>query len=225
MIERAAETSRERFPTFGEELALLNYCHRSGPSGNTHLRAVLIIAADTGLRENELFMLERRDVDFNSEVINVRAINAKTNRPRSIPMTRRVKEELARLNEVSQGDLIFGGLKEVKRSFNTAYRVIKLTDLHKHDFRHAFVSRSILAGIPPAVALKASGDTSDEWKRYLNMTPDQLQNLFKPLEGQDAEEVKNYGLEILQQLREALGYVDIANLIATLKSHGQNNLV
>ncbi len=211
LIERAAETSRERFPTFGEELALLNYCDRPGPRGNTHLRAVLIVAADTGLRENELFTLGKKDVDFSSDVI-VRAINAKTNRPRPIPMTRRVKEELARLNEASQGELIFGGLKEVKRSFNTACRAIKVTDLHKHDFRHAFVSRSILAGIPPAVALKASGHASDEWKRYPNMTPDQLQNLFKPLEGQDAEEVKSYGLEILRQLRQALGYADIANM-------------
>ncbi len=221
LIERAAETSRERFPTFGEELALLNYCDRPGPRGNAHLRAVLIVAADTGLRENELFTLGKKDLDFSSGVINVRAINAKTNRPRPIPMTRRVKEELARLNETSQGELIFGGLKEVKRSFNTACRAIKVTDLHKHDFRHAFVSRSILAGIPPAVALKASGHASDEWKRYLNMTPDQLQNLFKPLEGQDEEEVKSYGLEILRQLREALGYADIANLIAGLDSRGQ----
>lgn len=43
-----------------------------------------------------------------SGVINVQAINAKTNLPRPIPMTRRVKEELARLSETSQGNLIFG---------------------------------------------------------------------------------------------------------------------
>ncbi len=80
------------------------------------------------------------------------------------------------------------------------------------------VVRTILAGIPPAVALKASGHTSDEWKRYLNMTPDQLQKLFNPLEGQVVEDVKRYGLDVLQQLREALGYTDIANLIASLES-------
>src|SRR5215510_580802 len=87
-------TSRERFPTFGEELALINFCNKKGPRGNTHLRAVLIVAADTGLRENELFTLEKGDIDFGTGVINVRAINAKTNRPRTIPMTRRVREEL-----------------------------------------------------------------------------------------------------------------------------------
>jgi integrase len=128
---------------------LINYCNRPGPRGNAHLRAVLIVAADTGLRENEMFTLEKRDIDFRSGVINVRAVNAKTNRSRAIPMTRRVKEELARLNEASDGNLIFGGLREVKRSFNTACRANKITNLRKHDFRHAFVSRSILAGIPP----------------------------------------------------------------------------
>ena len=218
LIERAVETSRERFPTFGEELALINYCNKPGPRGNAHLRAVLIVAADTGLRENEMFTLEKSDIDFRSGVISVRAINAKTNRPRTIPMTRRVKEELALLNENGNGNLIFGGLKEVKRSFNTACRANKIANLRKHDFRHAFVSRSILAGIPPAVALKASGHASDEWKRYLNMTPDQLQKLFNPLEGQVVEDVKRYGLDVLQQLREALGYTDIANLIASLET-------
>jgi len=46
------------------------------------------------------------------------------------------------------------------------------------------------------------------------MTPDQLQNLFRPLDGQEAEEVKAYGLDVLRQLREALDYSEIANLIA-----------
>jgi hypothetical protein len=50
------------------------------------------------------------------------------------------------------------------------------------------------------------------------MTPDQLQNLFIPLEGQTAEEVKNYGLDVLRQLREALVYTDIADFIAALES-------
>ena len=104
----------------------------------------------------------------------------------------------------------------MKRSFGTACRLAGIEDLHLHDFRHAFVSRSILAGVPPAVALKASGHASDEWKRYLNVTPKQLQKLFKPLKDQSEEDVKSYGLDVLRQLREALGYDEIANLIASL---------
>lgn len=48
------------------------------------------------------------------------------------------------------------------------------------------------------------------------MTPKQLQKLFKPLKDQKEEDVKSYGLDVLRQLREALGYDEIANLIASL---------
>lgn len=162
LIDKAAEHKRERFPTFGEELALLGVCVGDGDQGRAHLRPILIVAADTGLRRNELFTLERSDLDFRQRVINVRAFNAKTNRPRPIPMTQRVYEALAKLCEHNLEGPIFGGLKEVKRSFGTACRLNGITGLRFHDLRHAFVSRAILAGIPPAVALKASGHASEE---------------------------------------------------------------
>lgn len=206
LIERKSETSRERIPTFGEEMALLEAC----VDDRAHLRPVIIIAADTGLRKNELFSLSwlQKDVDFERRQIRLRAINAKTNSARVIPMTQRVHNELLGLRERNYSHpsgLAFGGLKEPKRSFNTACRLTRVRGLHKHDLRHAFVTRAILAGIPPAIVLKASGHSSDEWKRYLNATPDALLGLFAPLPGQEAEAVRAYGLEILRQLKEALG--------------------
>jgi hypothetical protein len=122
-------------------------------------------------------------------------------------MTQRVYEELLKLHEQNSKDpsgLVFGGLKEVKRSFNTACRLTGIEDFHKHDLRHAFITRSILAGIPPAVVLKASGHSSDEWKRYLNVTPDMLQDLLTPLAGQESETVEAYGIEVMRQLTAAL---------------------
>lgn len=59
LIEKAAENKRERFPTFGEEMALLQVCVGEGERGRAHLRPIIIVAADTGLRRNELFTLER----------------------------------------------------------------------------------------------------------------------------------------------------------------------
>ncbi|MCG3143029.1 MAG: hypothetical protein HONDAALG_00342 [Gammaproteobacteria bacterium] len=208
LIERDAENRRERIPTFGEEMALLSVCN----SERSHLRPVIIIAADSGLRENELFTLSwaKGDIDFELRQIKLRAINAKTNKPRVVQMTERVYHELLALYDQtkdSKSGLVFGGLKEVKRSFGTACRLSKIKDIHKHDWRHAFITRSILAGIPPAVVLKASGHSSEEWKRYLNVAPENLQGLFRPLPGQDAAEVRAYGLEVLEQLTVSFGYV------------------
>jgi integrase len=233
LIEKALETKRERFPTFGEEMALLAACTREGQGGNAHLRAVLIVAADTGLRRREMFTLMPDDLDFIHGVINVRAKNAKTNRPRRIPMTPRVKDELLKLSEGKRHEPVFGYervrrevasagqpevaaacLTNVKRSFSTACREAQISDLHLHDFRHSFVTRAILAGVPPAVVLSATGHASEEWRRYLNVGPEHMRRLLLPHDGQGAEEVRAYAREVCRGLRAALRYDELAALLA-----------
>ena len=54
------------------------------------------------------------------------------------------------------------------------------------------------------MVLKASGHSSDEWKRYLNVTPAMLQDLLTPLAGQESEAVKAHGVEVMRQLTAAL---------------------
>ena len=44
------------------------------------------------------------------------------------------------------------------------------------------------------------------------------ESVYPSLEGQTAEEVKNYGLDVLRRLREALVYSDIADFIAALET-------
>src|SRR5262249_61891142 len=125
-------------------------------------------------------------------------------------MTLRVHDRLKELYNQAGNDssgLVFGGLRDVKTSFGTACETKEIADLHLHDLRHAFVTRTILAGIPPAIVLKASGHSSEEWKRYLNVTPDVLRGLLEPLPDQDAAKVRAYGIEVLRQLTTALGYV------------------
>ncbi len=187
LIQRQKENKRDRIPTFGEEFALLGVC----VDRRTHLADLIVIAADTGLRKNELLTLAwETDIDFTIRQISVRAVNAKTAAERSIPMTERVYDRLQNLQATMEGqgsDLVFGGFGDMKKAFSTACRLTKIEDLHWHDLRHAFVTRTILAGIPPAVVLKASGHSSDEWKRYLNVTPDVLRGLLEPLPSQDAK--------------------------------------
>jgi integrase len=207
LIQRKQETRRDRFPSFAEELAILGVCAEP----REHLAPIVIIAADTGLRKKELMTLEwKKDIDFESRQINVRPENAKDGEARSIPMTGRVYEWMDQLYAMygdHESGRVFGGLDNPKKAFGTACRLTKIVDLHFHDYRHAFVTRCILAGIPPAVVCKVSGHSSEEWKRYLNVSPDQLRKLLDPFPGQDAKTVRAYGLDVMRQLTEALGYV------------------
>jgi integrase len=228
LIDRQGETKRERFPTFGEELALLKQC----VDYRDHLESPLIIAVDTGLRQNEMFTLEIRDLDFKHGVIKLRKENAKSNRDRDIPMTARVRLQFHRLLEqkkeqakvrreegieTTENKLVFDGFHDPRHAWSGAKKYAKVTNLNWHDLRHAFVSRSILAGIPPAVVLKASGHASEEWKRYLNTTPDQLRGLLAPLDGQTAEDVKLYAAQVMRGLRDAMRYEEIEQIFAQLK--------
>jgi hypothetical protein len=65
-----------------------------------------------------------------------------------------------------------------------------------------------------SLALSASGHASDEWKRYLNMTPDKLQHLLEPVEGQGAQEVGAYAEEVMRGLRPALKYDQVEPLFS-----------
>jgi integrase len=214
IIDRPAENKRERFPTFGEEMALLGECN----GRREHLASRLIIAVDTGLRHNEMMTLGIADLDFEHSTINLRAENAKSGRARQIPMTSRVKIHMRELceDEDNDTDLVFGGADRHEYAWEQARERAGVAGLTWHDLRHAFVSRSILAGIPPAAVLKASGHASDEWKRYLNMTPDQLRGLLKPLPGQSEEEVKRYAAVVMKGLRDAMHYDEIERIFELL---------
>lgn len=201
-LQRGLEEKRHRVPTFGEEMALL----AAARTLKSDLAHCLIIAADTGLRRGEITSLEWSDVDFAASTLTVRAINAKTNRARTVPLTRRVTATLRTLEASKRNQYPLKGQRDFKRALQAALKLAKITDLHTHDFRHAFVTRSILVGVPLAVVVKSSGHASDEWQRYLNTDASGARALFEPLEGQDAGEVKAFGREILQGLKDALGF-------------------
>src|SRR5262249_9805767 len=136
LIDRSGETSRDRVLSFDEEERLLAAC--KGP--RSHLRSLIIIALDAGLRRGETFRLEWRDLDLDARLIRVRAINAKTNKPREVAMTTRLYEELLRLSEETMGNSVFGIKTNIKRSFGSACKAAGIDGLRYHDLRHTLVT-------------------------------------------------------------------------------------
>jgi integrase len=198
LISKASERQRDRVLTFDEEKRLLEACgdrvvkytrraHKRGKetikqrritatdSGErrAYLRALLITAIDTGCRRGELFKLTWSDVDFKTNLINVKATTTKSEKPRSVGMTPRVREELLALRDAApkkDSGTAFGIKNTIKRAFASLLREAKIEDLHFHDLRHTFVTRSIRAGVPAAEVMKTSGHTQHvTFARYLNI--------------------------------------------------------
>jgi len=210
LIDTSGEVARDRLPTFGEEIALLTAC--VGP--RAYLRPLIIVAADTGLRRNELLTLEINDLDFEQRRIRLRAINAKTNKARVVPMTARVDAALRGVVDTWTDGPLFGA-RNISRAWRNVKAAAGVEGLHLHDLRHAFVSRAILAGVPLTLALQASGHShqSGEWLRYSNLTAAHLRGLLQPHGDQTAEEVRAFARDVLHGLRDALGYSEIERLL------------
>ena len=153
--------------TFAEEERLLAQC----VGRRKHLRNIVILAVETGLRSRELLTLEWSDVDFPAGLIRARATNTKTEKLREIPISDRAAEALSELQgEAPPGyaGRIFG-YKGLKHSFLGACRDAGITGLRWHDLRHCFVSRGVASGLPFPLIMSASGHTEFRtFKRYVN---------------------------------------------------------
>ena len=187
LISKADESKRERTLSRDEEDRLLTAC----TGRRAHLRPLLICALDTAMRRGELFKLVWRDVDLTGRTITVQALNSKTARPRSVPMTPRLHAELESLWQQSPRDLslsVFGIYDTIKRSFASACREAGVDGFRFHDCRHTAITRLIAARVPAQEVMKISGHTQmSTFLRYLNPTNDSLQRAAELLSAYNAE--------------------------------------
>lgn len=80
---------RVRWLEDSEECTVLGMCREWGKGDHNDIIQVLL---DTGMRTGEVFDLEKRDINFQSNLIHI--FRNKTSKPRSLPMTKRVRDIL-----------------------------------------------------------------------------------------------------------------------------------
>lgn len=170
-IDADAETARIRTLTDPEEMRLLASCmgrrtivyNCSGTSlkaeidaYNPYLKAIILLGLDSGMRRGEILQLEWKDIDLDSGLIKVLGTHTKTQRTRSVPMTRRTKIELMALPNFSTSGKVFP-FNDFKRSWATALRIAGIDGLTFHDLRRTFVTRLQTGGISIGIAAELAG--------------------------------------------------------------------
>jgi integrase len=201
IIDASNEIERTRLLSYEEEARLLNSCQgerqitykrklrgkeqevtATVSVDNPHLKGMIILAIDSGMRLGEILKLQWVDIDFQNNLIRVIGTNTKTERERLAPLSRRVKDELEKIREITSGDRPFP-FTDIKRSFATAKRVAKIDDLHFHDLRRTAITRWIQQGIPLALSGKLAGHS-------------QLQTTMKHYTSTDVEMVREIAEKI-----------------------------
>lgn len=119
-----------------------------------HLRPMVLVALNTGLRRGELFSLRWEDVNLPAKVLTVVAASAKSGHTRRVPLN---TEALAILRtwrdrHPDAKGLVFPSLEgerlnNINRSWRAVAKAAKLVGFRFHDLRHSFASKLVQQGV------------------------------------------------------------------------------
>lgn len=175
-IDADAETAKTRTLTDAEEMRLLASCagtrqvsyKRKGKTVtatvkayNPHLKAVILLGLDSGMRRGEILKLEWQDIDFVTGIIKILGTHTKTQKTRTTPLTERTKAELLDLPNFDKSGKVFP-FNDFKRSWATAVKVAKIDRLTFRDLRRTFVTRLQAGGLTIGIAAEIAGHARTE---------------------------------------------------------------
>ncbi len=144
-----------------------------------HLKPMVLVSLNTGVRRGELFNLQWSDINFQSKTIAVIGEGAKTGDTRYIPMN---AETLATLEgwkqQSAKTGFVFPGKQgerttDVKKAWLELLKQAQVVDFRWHDMRHDFASRLVMAGVPLNTVRDLMGHADLKMTlRYAHLAPD-----------------------------------------------------
>ncbi len=154
-----------------------------------HLKPMVLLSLNTGLRRGELLKLEWTDIDLERATLRVRPENAKSGKGRHVGLNKTVLEALHGWRDVKMGErLVFPG--KGGKPFghvNTAWRGVlkgaKIKNFRWHDMRHHFASMLVQKGVDLYVVKELLGHSSIAiTERYAHLRKDAVLNAVNLLD-------------------------------------------
>lgn len=124
------------------------------PPFTDHLKPMVLVSLNTGMRRGELFDLKWSAVNFDTKTITVAGATTKTSDTRHIPMNKETIGVLeAWKKQVSKSPYVFPGqgggrFEDVKSAWLKLLERAQIDGFRWHDMRHDFASRLVMAGVP-----------------------------------------------------------------------------
>ncbi|MGV8887713.1 MAG: phage integrase [Pseudomonas sp.] len=143
-----------------------------------HLKPMVIISLNTGVRRGELFDLKWPSVNFTTKTITIIGDTTKTIETRHIPMN---QESLATLKawkeQSNEIGYVFPGqggerMDDVKSAWLRLLERAQIIGFRWHDMRHDFASRLVMAGVPLNTVRDLLGHSDIKMTlRYAHLAP------------------------------------------------------
>lgn len=143
---------RRQILSIAEEASLLRVAQ-------DHLRAMIAIALDTGMRRGEITSQRWEDIDFSQKIISVTHSKTPGGESREIPLTERLQTLLVEGRKPDGLIIEYQGqpVRIIKRAWKTALKNAEIRHVRFHDLRHTFATRLMEAGVLQEVRMALMG--------------------------------------------------------------------
>jgi integrase len=158
-----------------------------------HLKPLVLVALNTGLRRGELLGLTWDAVNFSGKILTVTAATAKSGHTRRVPTNREALEILTAWHERQgkpKGDaLVFPGhegerMKRIDTSWESLMKAARLKNFRLHDCRHHFASKLVQAGVDLYTVKELLGHSEIAMtQKYSHLAPDNLRAAVEKVVG------------------------------------------
>lgn len=149
-----------------------------------HIRPIVIIAMNTGLRRGELFNLHWRDIDLQMKWLTVVGETSKSGQTRRIPLNEEAHEVLTgwydQAGNPSDDARVFPGqggerLTDIHKAWGTVVEKAEISNFRFHDLRHHFASRLVQSGVALNTVRELLGHADIAMVlRYAHLSPGSL---------------------------------------------------
>ena len=143
-----------------------------------HLKPMVLVSLNTGMRRGELFDLKWAAVNFSTNTITAVGDTTKTSDTRHIPMNKETVSVLEQWkNQAGKSQYVFpsqegGRLEDVKSAWLKLLERARIEGFRWHDMRHDFASRLVMAGVPLNTVRDLLGHSDIKMTlRYAHLAP------------------------------------------------------
>jgi integrase len=151
-----------------------------------HLKPIVTMAVNTGMRRGEILSLKWKQIDLRHGYISL--TDTKSGEGREVPINDTLGEMLEEMPHSIESIYVFTDrdgkpYKEVKRSFSTALRKAEIYDFRFHDLRHTFSSQLVMKGVDLTTVKELLGHKSIIMTmRYAHLAPEHKTKAVKVLD-------------------------------------------